>query len=257
MSQYTTWGWTLALLMARIGGLFVIAPVFSSSVLPARLRYLLCVALALGAAAQIATPLAMPVSTGAGLVALAVEALIGSVIGLAARALLSGIEVAAALIGQQMGLTLGQVYYADAADGEGGDDPLTRLMYLLGIVVFLAVGGHRGLLSGLMGTFTAVAPGAIGSGQGMLNIAMSVLAASFVMAIKIAAPVVVTLLVIGVVLAVVGRTMPQLNILTVGLPAQALVGLIALAGGLALMLPMIERGADMLGAKAAQLAAGG
>ena len=253
LTSHTVWVWTLMLLMARMAGIFCLAPVFSSAVLPAKLRYAMCVVLALGAISRVGTPVVMHGAFAAALLALGGEAVIGAVIGFVARAIFAGVELAAVHIGRQMGLTLGQVF---APGGDTLSDPMTRLMYLLACVVFLAVGGHRGMLSGLLGTLRTVPPASSVAGADLVGIATGVLAASFVLAVKIAAPVVIALMIVGVVMGVLSRTMPQLNVLTVELPIRVMVGLLVLAAALVAILPLIERAAELIGMSAAGLVHG-
>jgi len=104
--------------------------------MPIRLRVLLAVVIALAVVGRVAQP-AAPMTAGSLLACAAGELLIGAMIGFAARVVLSGVEMGAFHISQQMGLSLGEVFDRPAAG------PATRCgaVRAAGGGVFLMVGG--------------------------------------------------------------------------------------------------------------------
>jgi flagellar biosynthetic protein FliR len=240
LTQYTIWAPTLMLVAVRAAGIFILAPAMGNAAIPAKLRYMFSVVLALGVVGRLAEPAAVSQSWPGLLLAVACEAMIGLTIGYVARLVFVGIELGAAHISQQMGITL------VAAMGAGRADPVRRLMYLLAVVIFLTIGGHRQVLSGLMSSFETVPLMGFAPGKAMLEMVTAVLAASFVLAIKVAAPVVITLLLTTVVMALLGRSMPQFNMLWVELPVRAMVGLLVLAAALASLPGLIEGAAAVI-----------
>ena len=232
----TTRAATLLLVTARVGGIFLVAPVFSTAVLPARLRVLMALVFALGMlGGTAAAPVPGDVWTLAA--AIACELAIGATIGYAARLIFAGVELGAAHVGHQMGLSLAELYQGSA--GQGGAT-LRRFMVLLAVVVFLTIGGHREVILALRRTFQVVPLAGLPAARGVLDMVVSLLGASFVLALKIAAPVVITLLLVTVALGVVQRTVPQLNMFTVGIPVRLMVGLLALAASLAVFAALVE-----------------
>jgi len=232
----TTWAATLLLVTARVGGIFLVAPVFSTSALPARLRVLMALVFALGLvpAAGIA---GVPADLWALAAAIGCELAVGATVGYAVRLVFAGVQLGAAHVGHQMGLSLAELY---AGTSDAGGATLRQFMFLLAVVVFLTIGGHREVIAALGRTFRAVPLAGFPAAEGILNMVVALLAASFVLAIKIAAPVLITLLLVTVALGLVQRTVPQLNMFTVGIPARLLVGLVALAAGLAAFAGLIE-----------------
>ncbi len=239
----TTWALMLLLAMARCGGIFLFAPAFASRVLPARLRLAIAAVMALAVVGRLTAPIAMPANVLelAGLVA--AEAAIGAFIGYAARVVLVGLELGAVYVSQQMGLALGGAF--GASDGQTAE-PVGRLFRILGVVIFLAIGGHRALIGSLLGTFQLLPPASLASPQAMLQVSVGLLAASFVLALKVAAPVLIALLIATVAMGLLQKTMPQLNTLSVGLPVRALAGLVVLAGAVAAVAPLLEAATDAM-----------
>lgn len=233
----TTWAVTLLLVAARVGGIFLVAPAFSTSVLPARLRALMALVFAQGLLATVA-PAGVGVDAMSLAVAVACELAIGATIGYAARLVFAGVQLGAAHVGHQMGLSLAELYQGPGGQGAG---TLRRFLYLLAIVVFLTIGGHREVIFALRRTFRAIPLAGFPAAEGMLGMVVALLGASFVLALKIAAPVLITLLMVTVALGLVQRTVPQLNTFTVGMPIRFMVGLLALAAALAVFSGLVEQ----------------
>jgi flagellar biosynthetic protein FliR len=229
--------WTMMVLpaAARVAGMMLVAPVFGQAAVPVRLRILMALVMGVavagraGAAAPPANWLAM-----AGL--LAGEVAVGAVIGYAASLVFAGVDIAAAHISAQMGISLGQMF-SPSAETAGG---VRALMGILAIVFFLAINGHRELIAAVLGTFDTVPVGGLRPGEGVLNGIVAMLTVSFVLGLKVAAPVLVAMLLATVALGMLQRTLPQCHILSTGLPARALLGLLVLALSVASMAWAVE-----------------
>ena len=232
-----TWAAALLAVTARITGIFLVAPIFSTSALSIRLRVLMSVVFAQALVAW-ARPVALPASPVALAVALACELAVGATIGYAARLIFAGVQLGAFHIGQQMGFSLAEVYQGG---GTAGGGILRRFLYLLTAVIFLAIGGHRDLILALRQTFQAVPIMQVSLSPGLTELVVALLHASFALALKVAAPVLIAMLLATVGLGILQRTLPQCNMLTIGLPARVLLGLLMLAAALAVLSPQVQR----------------
>lgn len=214
---------------ARFAGMMIFSPVLSEAAVPARLRAMLALAMALAVSGRVAMPAAIG-SDAQLTLALGSELLIGLAIGYAARLVFVGVELGAFHISQQMGLSLGEVFNPLS---EESSDSMRQFFGLLALVVFLAIGGHRVLIRALVGSFdtlplmTLLTPGAI------LATATALLTTSFLLALKVAAPVLAAMLLAGLALGAIQRTMPQLNILSIGFPLRVVLGAVLVAAILA------------------------
>jgi flagellar biosynthetic protein FliR len=215
-----------ALVLARIGALVAVAPVFGSAAVPWRFRGALAVVLAL-----FVTPLEagkateLPGNMADFLVLAGADALIGLILGLGVLVLFSGLQVAGQLISQMSGTQLGDVL----DPGLGASVPtVSRLLYYVTLAVFLAIGGHRQVLAALLDTFVSLPAGQGASSPAFTAAITSVLAQSFELGIRVAAPAVVALLLTTLVLGMVARTLPQLNIIALGFGLNSMVTFVAL-----------------------------
>lgn len=238
----------LGLLMAgmRLAGMMMVAPVFAHAAVPVRLRVAMAIVMAAAVVTQIAPAQSVVLEqslTLAGLIAgAAMEFAVGLAVGYAASLLFAGVEMAAGYVAQQVGIGLIEALNPTA---EQEASSIRHLYMLLAVVIFVGIGGHRDLVAGLLGTFDA-APVLTGEGsRSVLAMVTSLLMASFTLALKLAWPVLVTAILLTVALGVIQRTAPQLNILSAGLPAQVMLGLVVLAVAIGLLGRMVNSAWDV------------
>ncbi len=216
------------LVFARVGGLIATAPIYATDDVPMRLRVVLAAALAL-----LITPLEFSAVGSVAFdgwtrytVLLGTEAAIGAALGLGILVFVHAMTLAGELISQAAGLSLAETF----DPGLGENVPLfSRLMFLTAVAAFLCIGGHRMAMAGLLDTFQAIPPGS-GRFPAALGDGFTTLAAqSFSLAVRVAAPAVTALLLATIVLGLVGRTLPQMNIFALGFGLNSLLAFAALA----------------------------
>ena len=102
-------------------------------------------------------------------------------------------------------------------------------MGLLVTSVMLAVGGHRLLMRLLLDSFRALPAGNIQFSETMMTLVIDQLSAGMIAGIRLAAPVIAALLLSNLVTGLVSRTLPQINVLAIGLSINALSMLVVLS----------------------------
>jgi flagellar biosynthesis protein FliR len=222
-----SWLILFTFVFARVAGLTMTAPIYGTNEVPIPVRVLLAAALAL-----VIVPLQAfgPVASFGSLphyaLMLAVEAAIGACLGLGVLVLLHGMTLAGELVAQSSGLGIAEVFDPSIEENV----PLfSRLMFLAAIAIFLCIGGHRMVMVGLLDTFQTIPPGS-GELPGSLADAFATLVGqSFSLGVRVAAPVVTSLLLATLTLGVIGRTLPQLNVFALGFGLNSLLALAALA----------------------------
>jgi flagellar biosynthetic protein FliR len=153
------------------------------------------------------------------------------------------VEFGAFHISNQMGLSL-----ADVIDPTNPDAPsaLRGLFVLLAIVIFLGVGGHRALIGGLMASFETVPPMGFVEPGSLIQPVAAMLGAAFVLALKLAGPVLIAMLLATAAIGLVQRTIPTLGLLSIGLPLMPLLGLAIMSASLMALGPLTEAAATYL-----------
>jgi flagellar biosynthetic protein FliR len=226
------------LVLTRLSGLLVLSPIWSQPAIPMRVRAFLAIGLAM-----IITPLAAagePITcrTLLDLAALASRELaVGLCLGLAVMLYFSGLQLAGQVMGQMSGMSLTDV--VDPTYGSGVP-VFSRLLQLLMLALFLIIGGHRAVLGALLGTFERMPPGQVRWSASWLDGLVQIIQNSFVLGLQLAAPIMVALMLSILIMGLISRTLPQLNILAVGFSVNALVMLGAFLLSLGVLVRVFE-----------------
>lgn len=186
--------------------------------------------IALAAAPAIRLPLQLPPSTWQLAAGIAGELVFGLAIGVVLNLVLIAVQWGGEIIGQQMGLGIGQVF--DPQLGQTGSI-VGDIYFLMTLAMFLIVGGHRMFLAGVLDSFHRLPPLTLGMDINLLDLVVDLLGSAMMLAMRLAGPMLVTMLAVDVVLGFLGRTLPQINVMTAGLSLRAVVGMIVLVIGLA------------------------
>ncbi len=205
---------TFTLVLVRISTLVMIAPVFGSSEVPARVRALLAVGLAiLIVPMEWGKTTSYPETLVNYFLLVGAEALIGLTLGLGITVLFSGMQVAGQIISQMSGMQLADVF----SPGFDTSVPIfSHLLYFVAMAMFVTIGGHRKVMEALLDTFVWLPAGRGDFSQSITEAMTSLLTQSFVLGVRAAAPAMVALLLATLILGVVGRTLPQLNVMVLG-----------------------------------------
>ena len=220
------------LVLARVAGLVLAAPLFGHMLVPPRVRVGLAamLAVALAPAVVAATPVpAVPANLWqlGGMVG--VESAIGVLLGVVAQFLFAGVQLGRELAGMQMGFGLSNLIDPSS---HAHTTVVAQWQQLMALLVFLVLDVHHLLIRALLSSFTAAPPGTLALAALDVRGALVLAADLFTVAIRIAAPVLVALLLTNGALGVLARTIPQLNVFVVGFPVNAGVGLLVLGASL-------------------------
>lgn len=225
------WLWMIA--MIRPGAAFLAAPVFGATFVPVQLR--LVIALAIGIPALAAAPFALPpdgLVSIAGFLLIAGEVLVGLALGFAVQIGLSAALVAGEAIANVMGLG-----FAASMDPQSGQasPALGQFLSILATFLFLALDGHLALAATIVESYRALPPGeawlSADSIMGLVQFGGVLFAAG----LSIALPVGTALVFVQIMMGVLARSAPALNLFAVGFPATLLAGLVLLAMGAPVM----------------------
>jgi flagellar biosynthetic protein FliR len=211
----------LMLVLTRISGIVLIAPIFGTNEVPTTFRAFLAFTLALLVAPTLTGRMpTMPHSLIDFGIAIAAEVLLGVVLGLGVTILFAAFQLTGTIIGQLSGMSLGDVFNP----GLDENVPLfSQLLYLVALAVYAIIGGHRLLMAGLLETFTVLPPGLATISPDLHTLLADLLTESFVLGLRTAAPAIVSLLLATIVLGLISRSVPQLNIFALGFGVNALV----------------------------------
>lgn len=221
------------LLLTRLTAFVVSWPVFGIENISTPVKILFATILAMVLFPTLRLTPAQHAAVGQDLILLAVrEAFIGVSIGYLGRFFFFAFRIAGEMISQALGVSSAQIFNPAL----GGQSSAIEQLYVgLASLFYLAVNGHHYLLTGLAGTLdlvplaqlslnTSQFPGIAVMGQEVIELGL-----------KLSAPVVISILVINLVLGIVGKTVPQLNVLVTSFPVNILAGFVLMI----ISLPML------------------
>jgi flagellar biosynthetic protein FliR len=205
------------------------APVFGGSDIPMQFRALFSFALSLLIMpSQWLIVIDEPGTLSEFAVLIVGELLIGLFIGLGVTIFFSGISLAGEVIGQLGGLSAAAIF-----DPISGDQSplLSRMLNYLAITVFAAIGGLRTMIAALLDTFyslplTKWTTSVSGENSHFELIAFAlikILSISFNLSLRVAAPVMISVLVALLVMGLLSKTLPQLNLMSFGFGINSMI----------------------------------
>lgn len=227
------WSAHFLLVLARISTAVVAMPILGARSVPAQAKIglslllsLIVVPLQSQALSTIPTNLFVFVSL------VGSEVLVGLAIGIGVSLVFQAMEMGASLVSVQMGFGMGGIFDPLGGGQTGAIEQFYRIFVTL---IFFTMNGHYLVIRGLLGTFEVVPPGTADLSLIAGDRVVPFFASLFIAAVQVALPTVGALLLTDLALALVGRTVPQLNVLVVGFPVKIGVGLIVLAASMPLM----------------------
>ncbi len=229
LAWITPWLWPFF----RVLGLFTAAPVLSMKVIPRRVRLSLALLVVICAQPSLPEMPAVDVNSAQVLMVIAQQVLIGLTMGFAARVVFAGIEFAGELVGLQMGLNFASFF--DPMSG-GQVTAVSRLYGTTAAWLFVVMNGHLLLTAAVLGSFNSF-PVSAEPLAFLAAVQPQVWGAEvFKLGLWVALPIVGMLTLVNVVMGLVARVAPQMNIFSIGFPITLSVGFT----GLWLTLPLMQ-----------------
>ena len=225
----------LALLLARISAFFAVLPIFSWRAVPARIRVGMALLVTVFFATITPRPAVAdgPVAAMTAVVLIVCEVLCGLSLGLAAGLIYRSVQVGARFAGRQMGFAIASI--VDPATGEQSQ-PLAMVFETSFMMFFLAAEGHHLLLMAVSGSFDAFPTGTTPETAFLVGAVIRAGSAMLLFAMKLAAPILAAMLILSVILAVLSRILPEMNILLMSFPLRVGLGLFVAAA----MMPLLH-----------------
>ena len=223
METWTSIFLPFGLILARISGFFAVLPIFGSPTLPMRVRAAAALLISIFFAMILPRPaLVADVAPLAAGVLIAGEILCGLALGMAASLVFRGVQVGARFAGRQMGLA-----FASTVDPTSGEQaaPVAIIFETAFTLLFLVAGGHRLLLMAIRRSYEAFPVGVIPNASAMVMAIVKSGQAMLMFGLKLAAPVIAAFVVLSVILAVLARVLPEMNILMLSFPLRVGLGL--------------------------------
>jgi flagellar biosynthetic protein FliR len=199
-------------------------PIFKSRSIPVLFKAALALAVSIVLYPLLdLTAFAVPDHLGSFAVGAVSEILLGISIGMVVNLIFVGLQMAGQVSGYQMGLAIARVMDPSA----GQQVPLlSQFFQLFAFLLFLTLNAHHWFLKALADSFELVPPFGFKLSGSLIEQLMGAAGHTFVIAIKVGAPVIAALLLTSIAFGLIARTVPQMNVLFVAMPLKIMIGLI-------------------------------
>jgi flagellar biosynthetic protein FliR len=224
------------IVLFRTASVLFFSPLFNQTSLPAMVKIGLALVVAFAIFPVInSSPLIIPDNLIHFIILIFKEIAIGFVIGYGATLTFGAFVVAGELISSEMGLQMAQM--ADPLFG-GQINPIAQLLQMVALLLFLSINGHHWIIESLLLSYKTVPITEFLDPTITTARILHLFQGLFISAIKIAAPIMIILSIVVVVVGLVGKAAPQINIFLMIFPAKIIIGFLLLA----LTFPFIVRG---------------
>lgn len=229
------------LIFVRVSGIIIVAPVFSSRNVPGPIKAGLSMFISLTVLPLLATqsPPVIPEQLFVYVFLLMSEVIFGMIIGFASSLVFSAVQMTGSLLDMQIGFGVVNIFDPQA----GQQVPLIgNFQYILALLLFLIINGHHILLTAIVSSFKLVPiTGVVFTGS-IAQLMVDMVSGIFILAFQITVPVLAALIITDIALGILARTMPQMNVFVVGVPAKIIVGIFVLSVTIPFFISFLEVG---------------
>jgi len=233
------------LCLLRVAALVTAIPVFGGRQVPAQFRIglIAAVTLMLFPLMEPLTPEITLTMPGFGLLIVG-EVLLGLLLGLSARLIFTAVELGGNVIGTKMGFAAANVFDPQSQQQVA---LMSRFQNLFAMLIFLALNGHHIFLRLIIKSYTILPVGYFDFSGGAMEFLTNLTSSMFVLGVQFAAPVLAILIITSLVLGVMARVFPQLNVFMLSFPVNIGIAFLVIGLTLNLSVLLLRREFDFLG----------
>lgn len=209
------------LVMIRTSGIFIFSPFFSSQNIPNTMKVGLSFSVSLLITSALST--SPDLSNEIFLLLIIKELIVGIIIGFISYSFFSAFYVMGQIIDMKIGFGMANVI-----------DPQNRIQvplmgnfyYILSFLLLMSMNGHHSIISALIDSYNFIPIGSFKYTGDTMNLLVYSLSKSFEIGFKLSTPIVAIIFLTDVVLGIISKTIPQMNVFVVGMPLKVLIGLL-------------------------------
>jgi len=214
------------LVLARVSGLLLAVPMFSSEQIPRAAKVWLAVMLSVMVFPAVAATLPPSLTLGQAASGMVGEFVIGEILGLGLALIFVAAEVAGKAVSHQSGMALGEVFNPVM---DTTMTVLDEVWFFVVLMIFLALRGHLAAVEAVLESFRHVPPMMLAADLSLVDYVVGLMQSTFETALRLAGPAILARLLTSLVLGFLTKTMPQLNVLSVGFSFKIATALVMVA----------------------------
>lgn len=209
------------LVMVRTSGIFIFSPFFSSQNIPNIMKIGLSFSVSLLISSVL--PFSEDFTNEVLVLLIFKELMVGIIIGFISYAFFSSFYVMGQIIDMKIGF--GMVNVVDPQNRT--QVPLMgNFYYILSFLILLSINGHHSIISALVDSYTFLPIGSFKYTGDTMSILINTLVKSFEIGFKLSTPIVAIIFLTDIVLGIMSKTIPQMNVFVVGMPLKVIIGLL-------------------------------
>jgi flagellar biosynthesis protein FliR/FlhB len=229
----------IILVFLRMLGFFLVVPIFFPKGFPniAKVAFTLVIAYILIPGINYG---GVSITSNYSLIALAANEIVtGLTLGFITNLVFFSIRMTGQLIDMQIGFSMINMFDPTT---NSNSTLLEHVLYWCSLILFFTIDGHHMLIRALVESFNSINLGKFILGGESINLIINAFVQFFALGLKIAIPLVLIILITDIVLGLIGRTVPQLNLMILGMPIKILVGLTCFIAALPLLFKLMING---------------
>ena len=211
------------LVLTRITGVFLFTPLLTSTSVPTRFKALLAFSFAIAIYPFVPlTALPDPYTIAQLIPMMFSELLIGVVLGMLMSLPMVAVQMGGYIMGYQMGLSLAESFNPEL---DTNSSVIGQLLFYLSIFIYIGVGGFEIIFVTLADSFSTISIGAFGVADTPVTLLLHVIQSGFELALRVASPILGVISMLLIAMGFIMKTMPQINIMSIGFSIQIITGL--------------------------------
>lgn len=208
------------LIFVRVSGIFIFSPFFSSQNIPNIMKIGLSFSITLLIA--IVIPIDVDIENQILLTVIIKELMVGTIIGFISYVFMSAFYVLGQIVDMNIGFGMANVV-----------DPQNKVQvplmgnfyYILSFLFMLLINGHHKVISALIDSYNYIPIGKLIYNDNVIEMIVNALVKSFEIGFKLSLPVVAIIFLTDIVLGIMAKAIPQMNVFVIGMPLKVFIGL--------------------------------
>lgn len=214
------------LVLTRVTGIFLFTPLLTSASIPQSFKALLAFSFAVAIYPFVPVESISADFTLAHMLPMMFsELFIGVIMGVIMGIPMMAIQMGGYMMGYQMGLSLAESFNPEL---DTNSSVIGQLLFYLSIFIYIGVGGFELIFVTIADSFTTIGSGTFTAADTPLVLLLSVINSGFELAIRVASPILGVISMLLIAMGFIMKTMPQINIMSIGFSIQILTGLLIL-----------------------------
>ena len=217
------------MVLMRISTMLMLLPIFGDKVVPPMVKVILSLTFSAvlfpilkeNGVIHVEDATAWSQTTGTLLITLVTEILVGLAVGFAAQLVFHAIQIGGDFMAQFMGLSMANVYDPHL---ESHVMVLGQMLNALAMLTFLSIDGHHLLFRAMVETFSLVPQGHFVASVAFKDSLVHLVGNTVLFGIQLSAPMAMCMLLVNIVYGIMGKALPQLNILTLSMASSVCIG---------------------------------